>query len=66
MTIRTFRLKLAKALKLKMSRTQSDGMRLWIVMPDNSLGEIKGERETDDLAWWGVEEGCEVVLYAPT
>lgn len=66
MTLRTFRLKLAKALKFKLSRTQTEEMRLWLVMPDSSLGEITSERETDDLSWWGVEDGSEIVLYVPS
>ncbi|TCD68444.1 hypothetical protein EIP91_010730 [Steccherinum ochraceum] len=63
MSIRTFRLKLVKALKLKLSRAQTEEVRLWLVMPDSSLGEIKGE--TDDLAWWGIEDGSEMVFFVP-
>ncbi|THH30740.1 hypothetical protein EUX98_g3447 [Antrodiella citrinella] len=62
MAIRTLRLKLAKVLKLKASKAEVGEMRLWLVLPDTSLSEIRPERETDDLAWWGVEDGSEIVV----
>jgi len=63
MTIRTFRLKIIKFLKIP--KNQQRNMSLWLKFPDETLSEIKtdGHDDSYDLAWWGMEDGADVVVH---
>lgn len=61
MTMRTFRLKLCKTLKIPKPKQAS--VKLWLVMPDNRISEIDNEQSTHDLSWWGIENGSSVLVY---
>ncbi|GJE87126.1 RNI-like protein [Phanerochaete sordida] len=62
MSMRTFRMKLAKTFKL--GRAEQPGLRLWLKMPDGAWSELESAEDTHDLAWWGLEDGSEIVLVA--
>lgn len=62
MTIRAFRLKVTKTLKIP--KEQQGSVRLWLRMPDGWTTEISlTENDSYDLSWWGLENGSEVILY---
>lgn len=58
MSIRVFRLKLRKQLKLAPGRST---LRLWLVMGDGNLAEIQGN-DSQELSWWGVSDHTEMVV----
>ena len=59
MSVRTLRLKLAKAFRL--ARSEQAAVRLWLRMPQNAYAELEAD-DGRDLSWWGLEDGSEVVL----
>lgn len=63
MTMRTFRMKLAKTFKL--SKTEQAGLRLWLKMPDATYAEMEVADDSHDLDWWGLEDGSEIAVAAP-
>ena len=61
MSVRTFRLKVAKTFKIP--RASQAALGLWLRMPDGNLAEIDGALDDRDLDWWGIEDGSEIILY---
>ncbi|KAI5119941.1 hypothetical protein M0805_002130 [Coniferiporia weirii] len=63
MTVRSFRLKLLKALKLSSaSFRQETRLAVWLLMNDNNLTELDLDQETRDLAWWGIQDGSQFIV----
>ncbi|OCH92105.1 RNI-like protein [Obba rivulosa] len=62
MSGRAFRAKVAKTFKI--ARAQQGQMRLWLRMPDGNLVEMESTDDMRDLAWWGVDDGSDILLYA--
>ena len=60
MSMRTFRMKLAKAFKI--TKAEQPGLRIWLKMPDGAFSELEHVDDTHDLAWWGIEHGSEILL----
>jgi len=61
MSLRTFRMKVAKTLKI--ARTHQSSIKLWLKMPDDSLAEIDQD-DNHDLDWWGVEDHADIYLHS--
>ncbi|KAK7038108.1 tubulin-specific chaperone E [Favolaschia claudopus] len=59
MTLWALRLKLCKILKLSASST---ALSLWLQMQDGSLAPLESDRDTQDLAWLGIESGSNIVF----
>jgi tubulin-specific chaperone E len=61
MSMRTFRLKVAKSFALPKSEQPS--MRLWLKMPNESYAFLEEAQDTQDLSWLGFENDSEILLY---
>ena len=69
MTVRAFRMKVTKSLKIP--KAQQGSLRLWLRMPDGWISELTAssnfadqqQRDSYDLSWYGLENGSEVILY---
>ena len=61
MTLRTFRLKVAKSFKAGKAAQKTLG--LWIKMQDGTFAALNTADDTLDLAWLGVEDSSDIVLY---
>jgi len=60
MSLRIFRLKVSKALKLPKSRNT---IALWIKMNDGTYARLDEEdRDNQDLLWWGIEDQSDVFM----
>lgn len=60
MTLRTFRLRVCKAMKCSASET---AVTLWLRMDDGLLVELDGDRDLQNLGWVGLENGSEIVFH---
>jgi hypothetical protein len=61
MTLRAFRNKVAKASK---SPTRITAIMLWLKMADGTFALLDKDHEDHDLAWWGFENGSELICHA--
>lgn len=59
MTLRAFRLKVCKAMKYSAADT---AISLWLQMEDSSCVPLKSDRDSQDLAWLGVESGSNIIF----
>ncbi|GBE81694.1 RNI-like protein [Sparassis crispa] len=59
MSVRTFRMKVIKSLKI--ARAQHSSVRLWLSLMNGDVVEM--DNDTSDLAWWGLEDGSTIVMY---
>ncbi|KAJ7766787.1 hypothetical protein B0H16DRAFT_1309252 [Mycena metata] len=57
MTLRAFRLKVCKTIKSSAART---AISLWLQMQDSSCTPLDTDRDTQDLAWLGIESGSNI------
>ena len=64
MAMRTFRLKLLKALKVAADVTRRGDVDVYLVMDDDRITKLDMIQETRDLAWWGIQNGSQVVVLA--
>lgn len=62
MGMRSFRLKLAKALKISASSGKGSPSGVWLLMGDGFMTELDMGREAADLAWWGIQDGSRVLV----
>lgn len=65
MAMKVFRLRLIKLLKLPPN--QANGVHkvhAWMLMDDDSLSEMDFEPGTQEVSWWGLEEGSRILVYA--
>jgi len=65
MTMRVFRIKLLKTLKIPplAGRIDVPHPRAWLVMDESALSELDLEQDSRDLAWWGIQNESEVFVY---
>lgn len=61
MSIRTFRAKVTKSFKI--SKPDQTAVRLWLQLPDGHVAEMDRDNEARDLAWWGLEDGSNMILF---
>jgi hypothetical protein len=61
MTLRAFRNKVVKASK---SPTRITTVMLWLKMADGTFALLDKDHEDHDLAWWGFENGSELIYHA--
>ncbi|PSR83046.1 hypothetical protein PHLCEN_2v5850 [Hermanssonia centrifuga] len=61
MSMRAFRLKVAKSFKVP--KTEQGTMKLWLNMPDGILVELDNSEDIHDLSWWGLDDGSELVMF---
>lgn len=61
MSLRTFRLKIAKSIKIKVNVSKTV-MRLWVKMRDESFAELQCDQDAQDLSWWGLENGSDILF----
>ncbi len=61
MSMRAFRLKVAKSFKVP--KTEQGTMKLWLNMPDGILVELDNPEDIHDLSWWGLDDGSELVMF---
>ncbi|KAJ6618857.1 hypothetical protein B0H10DRAFT_2217348 [Mycena sp. CBHHK59/15] len=59
MTLRALRLKIMKTMKY---RTLNTAISLWLQMRDNSCVALESDRDSQDLAWLGVESGSNIIF----
>ncbi|KAF7337954.1 Tubulin-specific chaperone E [Mycena venus] len=59
MTLRALRLKICKTMKYSASST---ALSLWLQMQDGSFTLLEGDRDTQDLAWLGIESGSNIIF----
>ncbi|KIP12320.1 hypothetical protein PHLGIDRAFT_98272 [Phlebiopsis gigantea 11061_1 CR5-6] len=60
MTMRTFRMKLAKTFKL--TKAEQASVRMWIRMPEGTYTEVDLTDDNHELDWWGLEDGSEIAV----
>lgn len=61
MSLRTFRLKIAKSLGLR--KAEQITMKLWLTMPGSAVASLDETQDTQDLSWLGLEDASEVLVY---
>lgn len=59
MTLRALRLKVCKTLKCSAART---AISLWLQMQDSSCAPLETDRDSQDLAWLGIESGSNIIF----
>ena len=64
MEMRSFRLKLLKALKVAADVVLRGDIDVYLVMDDDRLTKLDMIQERRDLAWWGIQDGSHVVVLA--
>ena len=60
MSMRTFRMKLAKTFKL--TKAEQTALRLWLKMSDGVYTEMDLSDDNHELDWWGLEDGSEIAV----
>jgi len=60
MTLRTFRLKVWKAVKTSELPSPQRLVDLWLKMGDETLSYLSRDQDEQDLAWWGLENNSDV------
>ena len=63
MGMRTFRLKLLKALRAPPDVVRRGQVDVYLVMEDDKLTKLDTIQDSRDLAWWGVQNGSQVVVF---
>ncbi|KAI0811010.1 hypothetical protein BC629DRAFT_1580180 [Irpex lacteus] len=62
MTLRTFRLKVAKSFGIR--KADQSSMRLWLKMSGGTVSDLDDTQDTQDVSWLGFEDGSEILLYS--
>lgn len=62
MTLRTFRLKVAKSFGIR--KADQSAMRLWLKMSGGTVSDLDDTQDTQDVSWLGFEDGSEILLYS--
>jgi hypothetical protein len=62
MAMRTFRLKLLKALKLVPDVVCQGDVDVYLVMDDERLTKLDMLQGGRDLSWWGIQHGSRIVV----
>lgn len=66
MSLRTFRLKVFKSLKAPEQKVTKTGVELWLKLRDGKYASMDNGQDTQELDWWGVENGSDVYVYLGT
>jgi len=65
MSLRTFRLKVLKSLKIPKQKVNQVAVELWLKMSDGSFAEMNRDHDEQELGWWGVEDASDIYVYLP-
>lgn len=64
MTLRVFKAKLMKTLRIsKVRRLSALNMKYWLAISDNQLVALHDNDETRDLSWCGIEDGSCILVF---
>jgi hypothetical protein len=65
MLLGTFRLKVLKSVSSK-KLSGKVSVDLWLKMEDGELVPLNTEHDSQDLAWWGIEDNAHVLYHINT